>query len=263
MHDIEPEDARGVATDELRELGLSTYAARTFVGLVSIGEGTARDVSQAVDVPRTRVYDAIEELEEAGIVDLQRTSPQRFWAVSAETASRVFEREYSHRVNRLTEALESVETSPRTTEQRGVWTVTGTNAVTERIVEFVDAATEEVIFMTVETLLDDQIVDALRRANSRGVEIRLAGMDAATGDDIRTAVPEAEPFQSLWDWSDDPAGRLLMADRQRTLVSVRVDDGPIDASQREETAIWGSGEANGLVVVLKAMFTWQLEAAEE
>jgi hypothetical protein len=73
-------------------------------------------------------------------------------------------------------------------------------------------------------------------------------------------VPGAELFDSLWDWSDDPAGRVLLVDRERTLVSVLVpgeSDRPLEP--RDETAIWGSGATNSLVVVLKAMFAWQLD----
>jgi hypothetical protein len=73
-------------------------------------------------------------------------------------------------------------------------------------------------------------------------------------------VPGAELFDSLWDWSDDPAGRLLLVDRDQTLVSVLVpDDGDYPPEPRDETAIWGSGATNSLVVVLRAMFTWQLD----
>ncbi|MBX0298224.1 helix-turn-helix domain-containing protein [Haloarcula nitratireducens] len=43
-------------------LGLNTYAARTFVALVSLDEGTAQDVSEVAEVPQTRVYDAADEL---------------------------------------------------------------------------------------------------------------------------------------------------------------------------------------------------------
>lgn len=56
----------------------------------------------------------------------------------------------------------------------------------------------------------------------------------------------------------------MMVDRERTLVSVRtngVDDDPGDP--RSETAIWGAGEANGLVVVLRAIFTWRLEGGAD
>ena len=74
-----PEDpsdqARSTAVEQLRALGLSTYAARTFVALVSLGEGTAQDVSDIADVPRTRVYDAVDELRDHGLVDVKQSSP--------------------------------------------------------------------------------------------------------------------------------------------------------------------------------------------
>lgn len=84
-------------------------------------------------------------------------------------------------------------------------------------------------------------------------------MSERVEDDIHASVPDADVFDSLWNWAETPAGRILMADERRTLVSVLVPSGNDRSVPREETAIWGSGEANGLVVVLKAMFTWQLD----
>ncbi|WP_433633300.1 TrmB family transcriptional regulator [Halomicrococcus sp. NG-SE-24] len=83
-----------MAIDQLEQLGLSTYAARTLVALVALGSGTAKDVSEVADVPRTRVYDAVEELQEEGLVDIQQSTPKQFWPVSTETLSRSFERTY-------------------------------------------------------------------------------------------------------------------------------------------------------------------------
>ena len=254
-----PDQSWSTAVEQLAELGLSEYAARTFVALASLGEGTAREVSDAAAVPRTRVYDAVEELQKWGLVDVQQSDPKRFWVVSAETAARQFEQAHAHRVNVLLESLEGLEQTPRTTEQRGVWTVRGRDAVTERLAEFVDGADDEVIFMTVESLLTDRVVERLHAATERDVTVRLAGISEPVETEIRGAVSGAEGFDSLWDWSDDPAGRLLLVDRERTLVSVLVPgDGDYPPEPRDETAIWGSGETNSLVVVLRAMFTWQL-----
>lgn len=139
-------------------------------------------------------------------------------------------------MNALTEALGAIETTPRTTEQRGVWTVTGRGSVTARVVDFVEATDEEVIYASVEALLADGIVERLRRASERGVSIRLAGGSAAVADAVREEVPDAETFASLWDWTDEPAGRLLMVDRERTLVSVLVD-GEHPSEPLDETAI--------------------------
>jgi len=256
--------AWSTALVQLEALGLSTYAARTFVALVSLGEGTAKDVSEVADVPRTRVYDAADELGERGLVDVKQSNPTRYWAISTETTGRHFEQEHEHRVTTLTDALETLRTSHHTTEQRGVWTVTGRDTVTERVMDFISVADDEVVYMTVEDVLTDEVVDSLSDASNRGVSIRLAEMSRTAEDQLDREVPEAQLFQSLWDWSDTPAGRLLMVDQERTLVSVLVDG--IDThppESRDETAIWGVGSTNSLVVVLKALFTWQLDGSRE
>ena len=250
---------RETAIEQLDALGVSAYAAETFVVLTELGEATAREVSAASDVPRTRVYDAVRELRDHGLVDVQHASPRRFHPVSTETASRHFERRYARRVNRLTESLDAVESGPSPEEQRGVWTVTGSDAVTGRVTEFVDGASDEVVFMTVGELMEERIAGRLRAAGDRGVDVRLAEMSDEIEERLYDDVPGAEPFESLWDWQDTPAGRLLMVDRDRTLVSVVLPGDSSDSGpRRTETAIWGSGEANGLVVVLRTVFAWEL-----
>lgn len=252
----EPHD---LAVQQLESLGLSSYAARTFVALVSLGNGTARDISDVSDVPRTRVYDAIDEIQSHGLVDVQQTTPKRFWAVSPETTGRHFEQDYQHRVNLMLEALGALESTARSEEQRGVWTVTGRETVTERVIDFIESASEEIVYMSVAALLTEEVIDSLRAASERGVSIKFATMEQGTEDEIRDEIPRAEFFKSLWEWRDDPAGRLLMVDQQKTLVSVLVTgNGERPPEVLDETAIWGTGETNSLVVVLRALFTWQL-----
>jgi sugar-specific transcriptional regulator TrmB len=254
------DDPQAVAIAQLEQFGLSTYAARTFVALVRIDRGTATDVSNVVDVPRTRVYGAVEELQQRGLVDVRNASPKEFWAVSPETATRTFERELTNRQSRLVTALDALSPDRETEPQRGVWTVEGRTPVTERVIDMVETAEDEIVYMTVESLLTDPLVDALEAAADRDVSIRLAGISPEVQEHIQDEVPGATTFESLWLWSDTPAGRLLMVDREKTLVSALVngsDAAPDDP--RSETAIWGQGEHNSLVVVLKAIFTWRLD----
>lgn len=254
-----PNHPQTVAISQLEALGLSSYAARTYVALVSLGDGTAQEVSRVVDVPRTRVYDAVEELHERGLVDVQHSTPKRFWATPTESAARQFHEEYTSRIDRLSAALDGLESTVRPTEQHGVWTVSGQTAVTNRVIEGFDAATDEIVYMTVDDLLDDALIERLRAADDRGVDIKLAGMESEVEDRLTTALPEVELFESMWAWSDTPAGRVLMVDERETLASVFVPD--VDErlpTRTRETAIWGAGETNSLVILLKAMFTWQL-----
>lgn len=254
------DEPRSTAIEQLKVFGLSTYAAQTFVALVGLGDGTAQDVSEVSEVPRTRVYDAAAELHDNGLVDIQHSKPKRFAPISAETTGRRFHQDFTRRVNVLTDALDDLEPISRSAEQRGVWTVTGRDTVTDRVSTFVDEATDEIVYMTVEDLLVEECVDALRAAADRGITIRLAGMSPAVNEEIQAELSEAELFESIWEWSDIPAGRLLMVDQEKTLASVLVaGDGEQSSGARNETAIWGTGETNSLVVVLKALFTWQLE----
>ncbi|WP_311171680.1 TrmB family transcriptional regulator [Halobellus ordinarius] len=253
-------DPQSAAVEQLEQFGLSSYAARTFVALAGLGIGTARDVSRVSDVPRTRVYDAVNELRDRGLVDVQQSSPKPFWAISAESAGRTFEHELQHRTDLLRTALAELEPVEKQNEQRGVWTVDGQTAVTERVLEFFGSAEEEIIYMTVEDLLTDDLIEALSDAAERDVSIKLGGVSADVQERIQDEIPGAMMFESLWVWSDTPAGRLMMIDGQKTLVSALVNGveaNPTDP--RSETAIWGEGEKNSLVVVLKAVFTWRLD----
>ncbi|MFC7135791.1 TrmB family transcriptional regulator sugar-binding domain-containing protein [Halobaculum litoreum] len=121
-----------------------------------------------------------------------------------------------------------------------MWTANGRAAVTDRVVEFIDDAESEIVYMTVEELLDDQVLDAIESAADRGVSIELAGSPPGVEERILDVAPDASVFDSLWLWSDTPAGRLLMADGTRTLASVLTADGDDDHDEATETAIWGS-----------------------
>jgi len=254
------DDPHSAAVEQLEQFGLSGYAARTFVALASLGTGTARAISEVSEVPRTRVYDAIDELHDRGLVDIQQSSPKQFWAISAETASRTFEHELQQRAERLRTALGELEPATYQAEQRGVWTVDGDTAITDRLLEFFDSADEEIVYMTVEDLLTEELLAGLAAAADRGVSIKLGGVSEPVQDRIQEAIPEATLFESLWVWSETAAGRLMMVDREQTLVSALVNDADAaPTAPRSETAIWGAGESNSLVVILRAIFTWRLE----
>ena len=259
-------DPRSAAIEQLEQFGLSTYAARAFVALTTLKTGTARDVSRVSDVPRTRVYDAVDELQARGLADVQQSSPKEFWAISPETAGRKFEQDLTHRTSVLTTALDELEPVQRREEQRGVWTVDSKAAVTDRVVDFIGGADDEIVYMTVEEVLTEDVLDALSAAAERGVSISLGGVSAEVRERIRDEIPGADLFESLWVWSDTPAGRLMMVDQTQTLVSVLLNgEGtpqPGETAPPEETAIWGTGQTNSLVVVLKAIFTWRLQNAD-
>jgi sugar-specific transcriptional regulator TrmB len=251
-----PERLEAECVRLLKEFGLSEYEAYVFVYLTRLGEGTAKDVADMNHVPRTRVYDAVDTLHEVGLVDVQYTTPRKFTPVSRETAVRKLRLDQENTITELSELLSELEPADRRSEEFGVWTVTGREAVASRVLEFVDDAEDELVYMTVDGLLTDEHLVRLAAAAERGVTVRLAGISEEVEYRIQDRIPSATIFETLWEWSEAGAGSLLITDERTALVSVLLDGS--STRDLDETAIWGTGRRNSLVLVLRTIFTWRL-----
>lgn len=208
-------------------------------------------MSQVSNVPRTRVYDAIDELRDRGLVDVQDSSPKEFWVVSPDTAGRTFEREIHQRTEILRNALDDVEPTTDNGKQQDVWTVGGERAVTARVAQLFDEAKEQLTFAAKESLLTEDVMDALRRAAGRGVTAAVGGDAEKVTDRAESAMADIETFKTAWVGEATPMGRLALVDGEQTLLSALVDEGESDPA---EVAIWGAGERNSLVTVFRTIF---------
>ena len=97
------------AIELLQQLGLKEYEAKSFVALARRQKGTAKDISETSEVPRTRVYDAIRVLESKGLVETQHSNPQVFRAVTIDEAVNTLRSEYVDRTESLRSALSGLE----------------------------------------------------------------------------------------------------------------------------------------------------------
>ncbi|WP_321163697.1 TrmB family transcriptional regulator [Halorubrum lipolyticum] len=177
--------------------------------------------------------------------------------MSRESALRKLDLQRENTITELSELFEHLEPASRQPEEFGVWTVAGREGVTSRLLEFIDDAENEVIYMTVDELLTDDHLDHLAAAEERGVDIYLAGLSESVQAEIQEQIPSAKLFETLWAWGDEGAGSLLITDKRTALVSVIADRDPTDSIH--EMGIWGTGKHNSLVVVLRAIFTWRLD----
>lgn len=245
------------AIEVLQQLGLKEYEARCFVGLSRVHTGTAKQLSDMTEVPRTRVYDAIRMLEAQGLVEIQHSSPQQFRAVPLDEATETLRDHYEARVDRLHKALDTVEVvdAADDTPVQQVWAMTGRDAIENRTNDHIREATDEVVLVIGdETLLTDDLIDSLNEIGN-GVDLLIGALTEPLQDQIQTAVPSATTFISGLDWlhgehatEDDTAiGRLVLIDRSTILVS------SIMPNSKKEQAIFGEGFGNGLVVIARRL----------
>jgi sugar-specific transcriptional regulator TrmB len=255
------EDTLDEAPDEaisvLQQLGLKEYEAKCFVGLSRLSTGTAKQLSEVTEVPRTRIYDAIRVLEAQGLVEIQHTSPKQFRAVSLDVALETLRDQYQDRVDRLETLLDGIdEVEPdEETPVQEVWSMTGEAAVENRTEQLIDTCEEELVFVIGhDSLLTDDLVETLNKVNTR-VDLLIGTVSESLQDEVQSAVPDARAFVSGLEWLNDVSdsevviGRLLLVDRSSILVST------IDPNSGDEHAVFGNGFKNGLVVIARRLMS--------
>jgi sugar-specific transcriptional regulator TrmB len=254
------------AVDALQEVGLTAYEAKCFVALARVPKATAKEVSRLADVPRSRVYDSAEGLQARGLVDVRDGTPREFRAVSVDLAVEKLEREFRDHLESVAVALRKVSRPDSRRDHSGIWTVEGRANVVDRGLSLIADADEELFSLVAgEDALEDAWVEALVDATDRGVSVLFASPKASVREDVRKRVPEAtiwEPDATLSAFPTDGEQlvRLVMADREAVMIATlgdrRVPGIP------SETAVWGQGDANGLVVVLGGMLGARIDDVE-
>ncbi|WP_440006538.1 TrmB family transcriptional regulator [Halomicrococcus sp. SG-WS-1] len=238
------------AIEALEELGLSNYEAKVFVALQRLGTGTARDIHQATDVPRSQVYGAAESLQEQGLVEVQQSKPLQYRPVGLEEARSHLRNRFERTEEQAFDYLETARQEGSEDEQReDVWTIHGHGGVASRVEQLVDEAEERIVFGSRDPLVTPGIVEGLRRRFDAGVSVVVISEDEAVHerfDDIPVVDPPDAPDESH-------AGRVLSVDDDTVLISV------LDDSDRE-TAIWSS--QTGFASVLGQFIDARLDDAE-
>lgn len=216
-------ELRATAVRNLKELGLSEYAARTLVALTVLGQASARAVSEESAVPRTRVYDAVDELEERGFVTVREGDPKLFVPVSPDRIRREFFREYVYRLALVVWSLEVVaagDAEPAVAAERDP------DAIDRRFAAAIDDATHDLTYVPVDATPPDRTLAALASAGDRGVDLRVLTIGTVDVAAIERALPDAT-VRAVDDVEGcrHPPTRLLLVDGDRALAGLTAANG--------------------------------------
>lgn len=241
----------------LTRLGLSTYEARVFVALQRLGTGTASDVAEVADVPRSQVYGAADNLETRGLIEVQQATPRRYRPVSLDAARDHLREQFEADSDRAFDYIADVQGELGGGEEtpEAVWTVTGGDAVTDRIVELAADAEDRVLFGTGDLpFFTATVREALVAAAGRGVTVLVASanedvIDAANELDGVDALAVESPTESA-----PPASRVALVDGHSVVLAV--------GNGATETAIW-SADSRFAAVLVDAMESWFAREVED
>ncbi|RQH00804.1 TrmB family transcriptional regulator [Natrarchaeobius oligotrophus] len=244
------------AVRALSELGLTEYEARCFVALTRISRGTARDVSEVADVPRSRVYDTIERLDRKGLVNVQQSDPREYQAVSVEKACERIRDDYDSRIHAAESALEQVE-RPQSSENEGMWAISRPEHVADRVATFLEQAEESVhLVVATDEVIDEDFLRRLRDVTERGTDVFVEVPTDGVRERFADAVPDATVVAASDLETTDvvhsarPA-RLLLVDRESVVATGTKTSNLPDVVQ--ETAIWTYGRDHGFAAWVREL----------
>lgn len=223
------------ARTALERLGLSTYEAGVFVALERLGQGTAREIAETTDVPRSQVYGAAENLRERGLVDVQQASPKRFRPVPLSEAEEMLHRQQDRRREQAFDRLEAIEPERRDDDERKeeVWTMEGREAISERIRSLIADATESVVYAAELRNHDEMTDEAFLAAVESGVDPIVASSDSAMLAQYEDTPVRTVPVPDDAHESELPVVRLLVVDGETVLLAVRSE-----GTTGTEVAFW-------------------------
>lgn len=227
----------------LREMGLSEYEAKAYVGLLRQGTSTAKEVASCAEIPQSRVYDILDSLETKGFAKVQPGRPKKFGPVEPETAIDQFcafkrrrqtsEREEIRTIGeQFAETIDNSEYGQAAQETDIGWSYPNRHQILERLESLTERAESEIHMVTTpksfERILNHH-GSLLEKKASDGTEIRaIVANDSNINDSVRA---QAETMMSLR-YVEDIRGRLYMYDRTDILLAYHApnDDGYVGIS---------------------------------
>ncbi len=203
--------------DALRQAGLTDYQARAYIALLSLGDAEASEVAEASDVPRTRVYDVLDDLETHGWITSEPGRPRTYRPLDPRASLQSVRERFEDAIE---EALPRLEARYTEREQRfagSLWVLEGDQAVLERRREMIENAREWILLLVsnLNWRIDD-LIPLLSRAHRRGVRARLAAahLDDEQRDQLERAGVEVHTAPS-------PVQALVIDGSQALLVFFR------------------------------------------
>lgn len=231
------------AVESLLTLGLSSYEAQVFVALQKLGTGTAQEVSQLSDVPRSQVYGAADDLADRGLVEVVEASPKAYRPVELSTARSLLTEHFERETERAFDRLESLRTTESAdTDGQDVSVLRGRQPIDDRIAELVQTASHTVVYVSPDSgSMTAEIADALRETGAEGVSTTVLTADHSLDDQFTAEAVSV--FVMSEDSPADFAGRALMVDDRTVLLAADTENEPVD-----EEAVWTGDSSIGRIL---------------
>jgi sugar-specific transcriptional regulator TrmB len=169
---------RSDIVERLKDLGLTSYEAKSYVALASLGPSEPKRVASDARIPYPSAYTALKDLELKGWVEQVVKKPVTYRAKEPEKVKAMVLSNFEDTFK----AIEKLYQSKPTEEAELVYTLRGSEKVLGKVYEMIRGAEMSIVLVAPTVGLEDgRLLESLEEAIARGVEIRAVGDEGAAG----------------------------------------------------------------------------------
>lgn len=205
----------------LQKLGLTNYGAKTYIVITNFGPVDASSIAKEANIPRTKIYDVLNKLEEEGWVNVEHGRPMLFTArdprnIIDERRSTLFTE-----MDSLISEMSMMYDQQIKKEIPKVWLIHGKDNITSKSLDMVSKAKKSVMMLgdiyfpeEVESL--KSIIPKAKR-NSISFRIIASGViKTSEGEiDLIKAFAEVQPEMIT---SEKPPIKYVIVDKKELLI---------------------------------------------
>ena len=134
-------------TQAFTKLGLSQYQAKVYAALSAIGPSGVTEIQRVSGVPRTKIYEVLEQLQDMGTVEFQSGRPTIYNALSPNVLVDRMRSSYLSAADDATRLLAEMQQTTKNTATDLVWTVRGMTAVRRKAALTITSAKKSILMV--------------------------------------------------------------------------------------------------------------------
>jgi sugar-specific transcriptional regulator TrmB len=128
-------------------MGMSQYQAKIYSSLSAIGPSSVAEMQRASGVPRTKIYEVLEQLLDIGAVEFQNGRPTIYNALSPSVLVDRMRNSYLSTADEATKLLAVMQQTEKSTTDDLVWTVRGKTAILRKAALTVASAKKSLLMV--------------------------------------------------------------------------------------------------------------------
>ena len=227
--------------ESLQKLGLTRYEAKAYIGLTNLIEAQANDIAEASEIPRSKIYNTLKELNKKGFVTITKTRPIEYKVVSPKNIVNKKKKELMREIDESEEKLEEIFNSQISEVQAPIWLIKTSDNIISKEIEIIKRARKS-LNMRIGFLLEGEGEALIKAFNTipRNIPIRILASPYCYIDQKRIDIIEMFENAGLENLeiikADIPFVKIIIRDEKELFRTIVKFTGK-EKSVLEETAV--------------------------